>query len=314
MSDSTALPQRLLTRLLRPSTLAFFREGRADGVAWGELLHGYVYARWPYLYIGVATGRRKWAAILLSPLLLLLLRHRPLKPGKTGRPGFADSYHGKALPLEEATRLVTVNRSVELRDLEQVIPYALARDIVLKNPERIALLDCPCRAMSETPCLPMDVCHIVGEPFASFILEHNPERSRAITPEEAVRILKEEDARGHVHHAFFKDAMLGRFYAICNCCACCCGAMRAQAHGIPMLCSSGYLCRVDADACVGCGQCLKSCQFKAMRVRDGVCKVNVKRCMGCGVCVGHCAKSALSLEPAPEKGAPLEVQKILENA
>jgi hypothetical protein len=26
---------------------------------------------------------------------------------------------------------------------------------------------------------------------------------------------------------YYKDAMLGRFYAICNCCACCCGAMQA---------------------------------------------------------------------------------------
>jgi hypothetical protein len=25
----------------------------------------------------------------------------------------------------------------------------------------------------------------------------------------------------------YKDAMLGRFYAICNCCSCCCGAMEA---------------------------------------------------------------------------------------
>jgi tRNA (Thr-GGU) A37 N-methylase len=26
----------------------------------------------------------------------------------------------------------------------------------------------------------------------------------------------------------YKDAMLGRFYAICNCCSCCCGAMQAH--------------------------------------------------------------------------------------
>ena len=33
---------------------------------------------------------------------------------------------------------------------------------------------------------------------------------------------------------YYKDAMLGRFYAICNCCSCCCGAMQAHQHGTPM--------------------------------------------------------------------------------
>ena len=35
--------------------------------------------------------------------------------------------------------------------------------------------------------------------------------------------------------------MLGRFYAICNCCKCCCGAMQAHLNGVPMLASSGYV-------------------------------------------------------------------------
>ena len=68
--------------------------------------------------------------------------------------------------------------------------------------------------------------------------------------EEAVAILQAEQERGHVHHAFFKDAMLQRFYAICNYCSCCCGAMQAQRNGTPMLASSGYVSRVDEDACI----------------------------------------------------------------
>jgi hypothetical protein len=34
------------------------------------------------------------------------------------------------------------------------------------------------------------VCLIVGDPFASFVEEHHPRRSRRITPEEAVEILR----------------------------------------------------------------------------------------------------------------------------
>ena len=68
---------------------------------------------------------------------------------------------------------------------------------------------------------------IVGEPFASFVNEHNPDKSRWITRDEAIQIL-EEDARGRVYHAFFKDAMLESYYAICKCYSCCCGAMKAH--------------------------------------------------------------------------------------
>ena len=43
--------------LFHPSTRSFFREGsRADDYSWFDGLHGYVYARWPYLYISIGVG------------------------------------------------------------------------------------------------------------------------------------------------------------------------------------------------------------------------------------------------------------------
>ena len=180
----------------------------------------------------------------------------------------ADTYHGKTLPLGEARKLVRINEEITLPDLEQVIPYKRARSIVLKNPEHLVALNCPCRSARPNPCLPLDVCLVVGEPFASFIVEHHPGQTRWITPEEAVAILEAEDARGHVHHAFFKDAMLGRFYAICNCCACCCGAIHAHQTGTPMLASSGYVAEVDQEACIACGVCAENCQFGALALGD----------------------------------------------
>jgi len=43
---------------LLPSTRAFVREARrTPGYSFLDWVHGYVYARWPYLYIAVATGR-----------------------------------------------------------------------------------------------------------------------------------------------------------------------------------------------------------------------------------------------------------------
>lgn len=303
--------------LLRPSTRAFIQEARrTPGYSVFDWLHGYVYARWPYLYIGVAVGEHPLARVV-GPLVRGLSRLFPLRPADAQSPGrvtFADTYHGKVVPLEAATRLVTVEKEICLTDLEQVIPYARARDIVLRNPDHIVVLECPCRASRTNPCQPLDVCLIVGEPFAGFIAEHHPRRSRWIAQEEAVEVLRAEHERGHVHHAFFKDAMLGRFYAICNCCACCCGAMQAWRSDSPLLASSGYVSRVDADGCIGCGVCAEFCQFGALLVGDGIVIVDEALCMGCGVCVSKCEQEALSLMRAPGKGEPLEIQKLMARA
>jgi len=293
---------------LKPSTVELIREARrTPGFSLFDWVHGYVYGRWPYLYIGIATGEHPLARFF-GPLVRWLAHLLPPRPADgSGRVTFADTYHGKVVPLEAATHLVAVEEEITLTGLEQVVPYARARDIVLQHPDHIVALECPCRASRPSPCQPLDVCLVVGEPFASFIAEHHPRRSRWVTPAEAVEILRAEDERGHVHHAFFKDAMLDRFYAICNCCACCCGAMQAHQRGTPMLASSGYVSQVDADLCAGCGTCADFCQFHALSVEDGTAIVDAAACMGCGVCVSKCAQNALSLVRDPARGEPLEI-------
>jgi ferredoxin len=301
-------------RFFKPSTRSFIREARRlPGFGILDFLHGYVYGRWPYLYIGIGTGEHRLSRLFLPIWRIFekLTECKPPDPSGSPRVTFADTYHGKVVPVEQARRLVTVNRAVDLRDLEQVIPYARARDIVIKNPDHIVVLDCPCRSSRSNPCRPLDVCLVVGEPFASFVAEHHPFRSRWITQEEALGILSAEHERGHVHHAFFKDAMLGRFYAICNCCACCCGAMQAQRSGTPMLASSGYVSVTDHTRCVGCGKCIETCQFGALQMVDGRAEVNADLCMGCGVCVSRCEHDAHELLRDPGRGEPLEIQALM---
>lgn len=298
-----------------PSTRKFFLESRAgrDHSLW-DFIHGYIYGRWTYLYIGVAKGRHP-AAKVLGPLFSFLSHLFPKSQsgldksatGNSAKMTFADGYHGKVMPLDKASRLITVNKPIRMPDLEQVIPYKRARAIILENPDHIAVLQCPCRAAQEKPCQPEDVCLIIGEPFASFIVEHHPDKSRWVTPEEAVAIMAAEDARGHVHHAFFKDAMLDRFYAICNCCSCCCGAISAHRHGIPMLASSGYVAEVDHELCLGCGVCSGFCQFEALTLQDGLATVDFEKCMGCGICANKCEQGAMQLRLEPAKGAPLDI-------
>jgi ferredoxin len=164
------------------------------------------------------------------------------------------------------------------------------------------------------PCRPLDVCLVVGEPFAGFIREHQPDRSRWISSNEAVEILTAEHDRGHVHHAFFKDAMLGRFYAICNCCSCCCAALSAHRHGVPMLAASGYVSVQDPELCIGCGVCAETCQFEAIAMADGRAFIDAAACMGCGVCVDQCDLGALTLILDESKGIPLEINDLMSAA
>ena len=298
----------------KKSTRAFFREARrVKGFSFFDLLHGYFYARWTYFYIAMSSGEHPLAK-RLKPLVAWVGNWLVVKSNTTAQPNhikFEDTYHGKVLPLAAATRLVSVNEDICLGDLEQVIPYQKAREIILKNPDHIVVIDCPCRAAREHPCLPMDVCLIVGEPFASFVIEHQPKHSRWITSRQAQQILEAEDQRGHVHHAFFKDAMLGRFYAICNCCTCCCAALHAQRNGTPMLASSGYIARVDQDLCLSCGNCEKICLFDAINVNLNA-EVDEDKCMGCGLCVNQCQPGAIQLMRMESKGKPLEIQELIE--
>jgi heterodisulfide reductase subunit A-like polyferredoxin len=111
--------------------------------------------------------------------------------------------------------------------------------------------------------------------------------------------------------------MLGRFYAICNCCqgpSPCCGAMEAQRNGTPMIASSEYVAVVDEGLCAGCGECADLCQFAAISVDDRFACVNAAACMGCGVCAAHCPQEAIELVRDPAKGEPLEIQKLMAEA
>ncbi len=255
-----------------------------------KALHGYVYGRWPERYIGLFLRLLPWAK-------------------ESHKVAWADRYHGKVVPLELARRIITLDHDIPRTDLEQIIPYPMARDIVLKAPPSVTLLDCPCRMTRKDPCLPLDVCMLVGG--GDFVLDHLPGRSRRVSREEALGVLEAEHARGHVHAAYFKDAAGDRFYAICNCCPCCCGGLEAMTqHGVPMVASSGYVAQVDGGLCIACGECVHACPFGAVHLEGNRAVVKWADCMGCGGCESRCTTGAMSLVLDGEKGIPLDVRVL----
>lgn len=285
----------LAARRMKPSTRAYI-----GSVGWHRpdlWLHGLFYLGHTQQYVGMGrffTGYTRYI------------------PGRLKR-RYADTYHGKLVPLEEAQRLVSVEEDVEIRDLEQIVPYRTCKDIILRNPDEILVCKCVCRNTSPVHCYPDEVCMIIGEPYVSFILDHQPDLCRRVTAEEAVEILRQTDEAGCLHAAFFKDIARGRFYAICNCCSCCCVALQCHRfHGVPFFGHSG-LEPAFSDACSGCGRCVGACLFEAL-TPGGKGKPPVldrEACMGCGACRTACPEGAVTLVEAPGRPAPLRLDELL---
>jgi len=141
--------------------------------------------RFPCLYIATGTRSNRLGRIGAA-ISGFFNRLFPPPPPDPERIQFADTYHGKVVPLQTARELVSVKENMHVPDLEQVIPYKLARSIILDHPAISPRSTAHAVWLARNPCLPLKVCLIVGEPFA-----------------------------GIVHHAFFKEAVLERFYAIC---------------------------------------------------------------------------------------------------
>jgi NAD-dependent dihydropyrimidine dehydrogenase PreA subunit len=279
-------------RLLRPSTRKVVRYAGPGVGGMLRVIHGYIYAKWPKFYIGTFVH---YLFHWMTP---------------SGKRWLANHYHGKVLSHKHATAILEVQKKIPLQDLEQVIPYATARNLMLNGPPEVAAFECPCRMARREHCEPTQVCLVIGQPFVDFLLEHHPHESRKLSQAEAIQILEEEHRRGHLHSAWFKDVCLDRFFAICNCCKCCCGGIEAMVrHGIPMMASSGFVARIDSDLCNGCGRCQEACPFEAIRV-NGHAQVDVAACMGCGVCEGQCKAHAVSLYRDAGKGDPLDVSLL----
>jgi heterodisulfide reductase subunit A-like polyferredoxin len=90
--------------------------------------------------------------------------------------------------------------------------------------------------------------------------------------------------------------------------------MQAQRNGTPMLTASGYLCTVDEGLCEGCGTCARICPFNAVTLAEELAVIEASACMGCGVCVDRCQQGALELTRDADKGEPLEIKALMEEA
>jgi ferredoxin len=280
-------------QIILPSTLRLFRQGGPLRFLNSLSLHGYLYLLLQKAYA--------WAVIYIA---------RPLSNAHL-RNWITMRYHGKVLTHPQAREIISINEPIPLQDLEQVIPYPAARQILLEASPAITAYECACRSARPAPCQPLQVCLFIGEPYADFMLEHHPKASRRLSQADALELLDSEHARGHMHTAWFKSTLMERFYVLCNCCKCCCGGLEMmKRYGVRAMTSSGYVAHPNPALCAGCGTCVHACPFEALSLADGHSSLDWQRCMGCGVCVDQCPNHAIQLLRDERKGIPLEVSAL----
>ncbi len=185
----------------------------------------------------------------------------------------------------------------------EVFPYERASEL-LETAKAWGVRDCICRVQRRLighGCdHPVENCLSFAPVEGAF---DGDSAMRAITKEEALRLLREAEEAGLVHTTGnYRD---GHSY-ICNCCTCCCGVLRGVAEfDIPTaVAHSGFRAAVDAVTCAGCGTCVERCRFGALAVAEATCVVDPVRCVGCGLCVAACTTGALHLERRPD-GEPV---------
>jgi electron transport complex protein RnfB len=204
---------------------------------------------------------------------------------------------GKMLTVQPPVHRVvpvgeTIRTDIEIQPFESI-------NTIVSNAKAWGVMDCICRIQKSLigePCEhPVDVCMALGGRPGAF--DKHPV-IKAVTVDQALATLVRAAQAGLVHSV--SNSQQDITY-ICNCCTCSCGVLRGIVDlGVAnVIARSAFVSQVDESICVGCEDCISSCQFRALSLPADTVVVNETRCVGCGVCVPKCSDGALSLIRRP---------------
>jgi Pyruvate/2-oxoacid:ferredoxin oxidoreductase delta subunit len=283
-----------------------------------NMLHGYLYYTIYDHYVMAASTILRWLA-----------RH----PNWAITPKFyqyiMDRYHCKTLTFENLKKIpVAEDITVPLEIAKKVAPFKYAQKVIIKNWDKLAFVDCPCRlekaALGKEPCQPINTCLFFGDMGVEFVTEHMPRmNARRVSSEEALAQLQSNYEKGYAFTMWYKDATGYRAGVLCSCCSCCCFGTEVErmARKIPGLSDlkitapSGFSVVTDTDKCNLDGACT-ACPYEA---REIIQTANGKEliyhyelCMGCGQCVSKCPEDAIQLVRDEKKGVPFDIDAMQE--
>jgi NAD-dependent dihydropyrimidine dehydrogenase PreA subunit len=196
-------------------------------------------------------------------------------------------------PLMGPARSI-LNRRQKRNHYGQVVPIEEIEQI-LGQVEGVIRLPCVCRRvttgnMNARFCYGLTLDERLSAALDdSFSLE-------ILSKDEAITAIRKLDKEGLMHSVWtFKTPYIG---GICNCDQDCMAHRVTYARGYyPVMFRGEYVAAVDLDACNGCKNCMRQCQYGAIRFSATNKKVVIdpRACYGCGVCRAACHHDAIAL-------------------
>lgn len=191
-------------------------------------------------------------------------------------------------------RVLVNEETVSNDDMAYVLDYEKATEII-KNADSVGVSRCYCRHKAEhlgEACdAPQEVCLSING-LSHSLSKHD--YARYITKEEALEILE----LSYEHNLIqFAENVQDDVGFICNCCSCCCMALKgAKKMGVPQAISSSNFVATMNDKCVSCKQCIKVCPVECFTLDENNKVVfDDTLCLGCGVCTRVCKLDALEM-------------------
>ncbi len=183
-------------------------------------------------------------------------------------------------------------------DMAYVLDYEKATRII-ENAKSLGVSRCYCRHKAEhlgQACdAPQEMCLSIND-LSHSLSKHG--YTRLISKEEALEILELAYEHNLVQFAENVQDDVG---FICNCCACCCMALKgAKKMGVPQAISSSNFIAVRKDTCVHCQKCVSVCPVGCFTLEEKEGKTRVAfdqtLCLGCGVCERVCGLEAIVMK------------------
>jgi len=277
-----------------------------------KMIHNYFYYAFYYPYVKIVYHT-------FAILSRYMSWFKPLNP--IIRAAF-NRYHAKVLSFSDTRKIFELNEDIsEISSRnKRIIPYRYAHRIILKEPEYIAVMDCPCKLTLGAPAWSINSCISVGRVTSEFWLNRCQKyHARRISQAVALEIIKRFRKEGYLTQAFFKVATGGCTGVICNCHVDSCVSLQATRFAnrfdgkLSMQAESGYSVRRDPDRCQGCNTCGSYCMFDAIAHHpENGWRYDPVACLGCGLCTEHCPADALTLYEDGNKSQPLDLDRVRE--
>ncbi|MBN2375868.1 MAG: 4Fe-4S binding protein [Sedimentisphaerales bacterium] len=192
------------------------------------------------------------------------------------------THFGQVVPIEEIEQIFGFVGSI-------VRVACICREVTLQKEKRY------CYGVSMSPD-GGQFTRILQGLDKSFLAGPDVSGMETLSKEEAISALRDHEREGLCHTVWtFQSPFIG---GICNCDRSDCLAMRCTVtHSIPVMFRAEYVAEVDPDACLGCRECMRVCQFGAIVYSASNRKVTIdqKQCYGCGICRSVCKTKAIRL-------------------